>query len=113
MTRRAGGWEADVSGRHQKEHLRKVTRELIPGSLEVYPLHGYGAVEIGVHRFHHPGDSDVGEAKFVQLLAVQDGRGRFRGDQLPWRVSDPRPVAGGRGMPLARFEVSRGAGAHR
>ena len=51
----------------------KVTRELIAGSLEVYPLHGYGAVEIGVHRFHHPGDSDVGEAKFVQLWQYKDG----------------------------------------
>ena len=51
----------------------KVTRELVPGSLEVYPLHGYGAVEIGVHRFHHPGDSDVGEAKFVTLWQYKDG----------------------------------------
>jgi hypothetical protein len=51
----------------------KVTRELVPGSLEVYPLHGYGAVEIGMHRFHHPGDSDVGEAKFVQLWQYKDG----------------------------------------
>lgn len=51
----------------------KVTRELVPASLEVYPLHGYGAVEIGVHRFHHPGDSDVGEAKFVQLWQYKDG----------------------------------------
>jgi hypothetical protein len=39
----------------------------------VYPLHGYGAVEIGVHRFHHPGDSDVGEAKFVMLWQYKDG----------------------------------------
>ena len=51
----------------------KVTRELVAGSLEVYPLHGYGAVEIGVHRFHHPGDSDVGEAKFVMLWQYKDG----------------------------------------
>jgi hypothetical protein len=51
----------------------KVTRELVPGSLEVYPLHGYGAVEIGVHRFRHPGDSDVGEAKFVHVWQYKDG----------------------------------------
>src|ERR1700723_646092 len=51
----------------KKNICGKVTRELVPGSLEVYPMHGYGAVEIGVHRFHHPGDSDVGEAKFVML----------------------------------------------
>jgi hypothetical protein len=51
----------------------KVHRELV-GTLEVYPLKGYGAVEIGVHRFTHPGDaSNVGEAKFVQLWQLKDG----------------------------------------
>ncbi len=57
----------------KKNICGKVTRELIQGSLEVYPLHGYGAVEIGLHRFRHPGDSDVGEAKFVQLWQYKDG----------------------------------------
>ena len=53
----------------------KVTRELVPGTLEVYPIAKYGAVEIGVHRFHHPGpDDDVGEAKFVQLWENKDGK---------------------------------------
>ena len=33
----------------------KVQRALLPDTLEVYPLKGYGAVEIGIHRFHHPG----------------------------------------------------------
>src|SRR5580692_4226222 len=32
----------------------KVQRELLSATLEVYPLKGYGAVEIGIHRFHHP-----------------------------------------------------------
>jgi len=57
----------------RKNICGKVTRELVQGSLEVYPLHGYGAVEIGLHRFRHPGDSDVGEAKFVQLWQYKDG----------------------------------------
>jgi len=52
----------------------KVTRELIPGTLEVYPIANYGAVEIGVHRFHHPGhDNDVGEAKFIHIWQNKDG----------------------------------------
>lgn len=54
----------------------KVYRVLVPESLEVYPLHGYGAVEIGVHRFYHPGrDSteSVGEAQFVHLWQEKDG----------------------------------------
>jgi hypothetical protein len=54
----------------------KVRRELVPGSLEVYPMHGYGALEIGVHRFQHPGrekTEPVGEAKFIHLWQNQDG----------------------------------------
>jgi hypothetical protein len=59
----------------------KVTRKLVEGSLEVYPLKGYGAVEIGVHRFYHPGTQDhgvVGEAKFITLWQYKDGT---------WKVS--------------------------
>jgi hypothetical protein len=54
----------------------KVTRELVPGTLEVYPIANYGAVEIGVHRFHHPGHENtesVGEAKFIHLWQNKDG----------------------------------------
>jgi Domain of unknown function (DUF4440) len=52
----------------------KVHRELVAGSLEVYPLKGYGAVEIGVHRFTHPDDANnVGEAKFIMLWQLKDG----------------------------------------
>ena len=54
----------------------KVTRELVTGTLEVYPIANYGAVEIGVHRFHHPGQENVkpvGEAKFIHLWQNKDG----------------------------------------
>ena len=53
----------------------KVTRELVPGTLEVYPIAHYGAVEIGVHRFRHPGQPDnIGEAKFVHLWKNDGGK---------------------------------------
>jgi len=54
----------------------KVTRELLPGTLRIYPMKGYGAVEMGVHRFHHPGHDDtegVGEARFIHLWQYKDG----------------------------------------
>jgi len=52
----------------------KVHRELVSGSLEVYPLKGYGAVEIGVHRFTHPNDPKaLGETKFVTVWQLKDG----------------------------------------
>jgi ketosteroid isomerase-like protein len=60
----------------KKNICGKVTRELVPGSLQVYPMKGYGAVEIGVHRFHHPGHEDtdiVGEAQFIHLWQYKNG----------------------------------------
>ncbi len=46
----------------------KVTRELLKGSIEVYPIPGYGAVQMGVHRFHNnqePADAPFHYSKFV------------------------------------------------
>jgi hypothetical protein len=54
----------------------KVTRELVPGTLQVYFMRGYGALEVGVHRFHHPGHEEeigVGEGKFIHLWQYKDG----------------------------------------
>lgn len=53
----------------------KVERTLVPSSMEVHPLKGFGAVQIGVHRFHHAGHpEDIGrEAKFVMLWQNKDG----------------------------------------
>jgi hypothetical protein len=48
----------------------KVTRELMQGSIEVYPIHGWGAVEIGYHRFHNnqePGGFISRASKFIVL----------------------------------------------
>ena len=64
----------------RKNICGKVTRELVPGTLEVYFMNGYGAVEIGVHRFHHPGHEDsepVGEAKFVHLWQYKNAAWRI------------------------------------
>lgn len=48
----------DTSKKRILENTRKyvcgkVTRELVPGSIEVSPLPGYGAVELGMHMFHN------------------------------------------------------------
>jgi len=60
----------------KKNICGRVSRELVPGTLQVYYMKGYGAVEIGVHRFHHPGHEDtepVGEGKFIHLWQYKDG----------------------------------------
>lgn len=53
----------------------KVRRELVPGTLQVYPIKGYGAVEIGIHRFYQEksGPDPTGEAKFIHLWQKKDG----------------------------------------
>lgn len=48
-----------------------VTRELIAGSLEVYPMQDYGAVQRGVHRFTERGAATRTVAKFVHLWQRQ------------------------------------------
>ena len=44
-------------------------RELVKGSLEVYPIKDYGAIQIGAHTFCHPenGRMDCGTFKFVHV----------------------------------------------
>jgi hypothetical protein len=60
----------------KKNICGRVTRELVPGTLQVHYMKGYGAVEMGVHRFHHPGHEDtegVGEGRFIHLWQYKDG----------------------------------------
>ena len=73
----------------------KMIRELVPGSMEVYPIKHYGAMQFATHRFHHPGHEKefpgarelgmtrfldpgapewpVGEAKFLHIWQLKDG----------------------------------------
>ena len=43
----------DVIEGIRKNVCGKVTRELVKGSIEVYPIHDFGAVEMGIHKFHN------------------------------------------------------------
>jgi ketosteroid isomerase-like protein len=66
----------DLIASVRKNICGKVSRELLPRTIQVYHMKGYGAVEMGVHRFHHPGHDDtepVGEGKFIQLWRYKDG----------------------------------------
>jgi len=56
--------------RHACGHYR---RELVPGSLRVYPIKGFGAIEQGVHRFCQSGaDRCEGAADFL-IIWQRDG----------------------------------------
>ena len=51
-----------------------VRRELVPGTLQAHYMKGYGAVEIGVHRFLHPkSNNPTGEGRFIHLWQYKDG----------------------------------------
>lgn len=68
--------KANLTDSVKKNICGKTTRELVPGTLQVHYMKGYGAVEMGVHRFHHPGNEDkegVGEGKFIHLWQYKDG----------------------------------------
>jgi hypothetical protein len=57
-------------------------RELVPGSLKVYPLNNYGAVEMGVHRFYQllPGKPEklVEVSQFTQI---------WKKDESGWKLA--------------------------
>lgn len=57
-----------------------IRRELVPGSLEVYPIKNYGAMEVGRHRFCHVenGKDECGTFSFVHI---------WRRTKTGWRVS--------------------------
>lgn len=57
----------------------KVTRELKKGSLEVYPINGYGAVEMGMHAFHNNQEPNAAShySKFVHVWKRENGKWRI------------------------------------
>ena len=44
-----------------------VKRTLVPGSLQVYPMQGYGAIQTGRHTFTKAGEPGAEVAQFVHL----------------------------------------------
>ena len=57
-----------------------IRRDLVRGSLEVYPIKDYGAIEVGRHRFCHVenGRDDCGTFSFVHI---------WRRTKAGWKVS--------------------------
>ena len=57
--------------RYRCNNKAKVRRELVKGTLEVYPIANYGAIEIGLHKFYYtePGKSEQldGTFRFVHI----------------------------------------------
>jgi hypothetical protein len=46
----------------------KVTRELLKGSIEVYPIPNFGAVQMGAHRFYNYQERETGPSEFSKFV---------------------------------------------
>ena len=68
---------ADVRGGFKSNFDKNngLRRDLVPGSVEVYPIHGYGAIEVGAHRFCHQegGRDDCGSFRFLHIWQQTNG----------------------------------------
>ena len=64
---------ADLFERNKTTGLR---RDLVAGTMEVYPIKDYGAIETGLHRFCHDekGKQDCGTFKFLHIWQKKNGQ---------------------------------------
>lgn len=72
-----------ATGEQVRENTRNLTkgcprtkgvhRELVPGTLRVYPIKDYGAVQLGEHRFVEKGALTSTAARFVHLWRKRNG----------------------------------------
>ncbi len=62
-------WDRKTVIENTRKYIcHKVRRELVPGSLKIYPINGYGAIEEGEHRFcQSETGACEGIAKFVMI----------------------------------------------
>ena len=53
----------------------KVTRVLLKGSIEVYPIKNYGAVEMGYHAFYNKKENSTSRyARFIHIWRHENGQ---------------------------------------
>ncbi len=59
----------------ENKNLADLKRELVTGTMEVYPIQNYGAVQTGSHTFCHTenGKQDCGTFKFVHVWQNKNG----------------------------------------
>jgi len=57
-------------------------RELVPGSMQVYPLNNYGAIQVGRHRFYQllPGEPE-------KLVEVSQFTSVWKKDETGWKLA--------------------------
>lgn len=58
----------------EKNICEKVTRTIVAGSIEVYPIKDYGAIEIGYHKFYNNQEPNAKSkaSKFIMVWKNED-----------------------------------------
>ena len=60
----------DIIEATEKNVCGKVTRELVKGSIEVYPIANYGAIEMGFHKFHNNTEKETTPARVGKFIII-------------------------------------------
>jgi hypothetical protein len=79
-----GGFSAsrkDMIDATERNICGKVRRELVPGSIEVYPIANYGAIEIGYHKFYNRNDPPNTSSRAGRFVIV------WKLVNSQWRIS--------------------------
>lgn len=66
--------KADIISSTKKYICGKVTRELVPGSLEVYPIKDHGAVEIGLQNFRNNEEPVGTPSKIGRFMIIWENK---------------------------------------
>jgi ketosteroid isomerase-like protein len=77
------GYDATIAGFKgifENKQAADLRRDLLKETLEVYPMPGFGAIEMGTHRFTHTenGKPVVGVMKFVHVWQYHDGQWKVK-----------------------------------
>jgi len=72
--------KADIVAATKKNICGKVTRELVKGSIEVYPINGYGAIEMGLHKFHNNQEKEAipHASRFIVIWQYKMGEWKIK-----------------------------------
>lgn len=71
----------DMTAAVKKNICGKVTRELVKGSIEVYPIHGFGAIEMGMHCFRNKEENNNAPSSPGKFIVV------WKKEDLGWKAT--------------------------
>ena len=71
----------DIIEGTKKNICGKVTRELVKGSIEVYPIKNFGAIEIGLHKFDNNTEPANAKSHVGRFMVI------WKNDNNQWKIT--------------------------